>query len=271
MDKIYIKDLEIYANHGVFQEEKKLGQKFLISIELELNLRKAAITKDLTKSIDYGRLCCEVEEEFKKESYDLIETAAEKISEFILEKYDIVKKVKIVLKKPWAPIGKPLDYAAVEINRKWHKAYIGLGSNIGDKNKNLSDAIQKIDESKYCRVIKKSSFIVTPPWGYTDQDEFLNGVIEVETTLEPKELVVFLLNIEKELKRERIIKWGPRTIDLDVLLYDDIISDDEEIVVPHPRMHERMFVLEPLSEIAPYKIHPLLKERIIDIKKKLEK
>ena len=121
MDKLYLENIEIFAYHGVFQEEKTLGQKFIISLELTLDMREAAITGDLTKSVHYGELCHKIEEEFKKESYDLIETAVEKIAEYILFNYDMVKCAKVMLKKPWAPIGRHLDYAAVEIERAWHK------------------------------------------------------------------------------------------------------------------------------------------------------
>ena len=271
MDKMFINDLEIFANHGVFEEEKRLGQKFILSLELTLNLREAAITNNLKKSVHYGELCHKVEGEFRKTSYDLIETAVEKLSIFILEEYPNVEGVKINLKKPWAPIGKHLDYAGIEIERKWHKVYIALGSNMGNKEENLNSAILKITNSEYSILLKKSAFIVTEPWGYEEQEDFLNGAIEIKTLLTPRELMMFLLGIENELKRERDIKWGPRTIDLDILLYDDIISEDEEIIIPHPRMHERDFVLEPLTQIAPYALHPVYRKRIIELLKELKK
>ena len=133
MDKLYLKDVEIFANHGVFNEEKSLGQKFIISLELEVDLREAAaITNDLTKSVHYGELCHNIEKEFQRKAYDLIETAAEKIAEYVLLNYPLVKACKVLLKKPWAPIGRHLDTAAVEVYRKWHKAYISIGSNIGE-------------------------------------------------------------------------------------------------------------------------------------------
>ncbi|MGV8979845.1 2-amino-4-hydroxy-6-hydroxymethyldihydropteridine diphosphokinase [Clostridium sp.] len=270
MDKIYIKDLEVFANHGVFKEEKKLGQRFLISLELFLSLREAGVTDDLTKTVHYGELCQLVEEEFKKESYDLIEKATEKIAEFILLKYDLVDRVKVKIKKPWAPIGKPLKYAAVEVDRSWHTTYIGVGGNMGDKEKNIKGALEHINKSHQTQITKTSKFYETKPVGYLDQDDFLNCAIEVKTLLSPLELVRFLLSIENEFNRERIIRWGPRTVDLDVLLYDNIISSLEEIIIPHPRMHERMFVLEPLCEIAPYAMHPILNKPIIQIKASLE-
>lgn len=271
MDKIFIKDLEIFAYHGVLEEEKKLGQKFLLSLELGLNLKKAGITDDLNKTVNYAELCSKVEIEFKKEKYDLIETAAEKTAEFILLNYNLVKTVKLTLKKPWAPILKPLDYVAVQIERSLHSVYLALGSNLGNKKKNLDDALNLIDLNPLCKLCKVSNFYTTAPVGYLDQDDFLNAAAEIKTLMSPSELMDFLLEIEKELKRERKIHWGPRTIDLDILLYDDIVTEDEHIMIPHPRMHERLFVLEPLCDIAPYKLHPLLNKRIIDIKNEIVK
>jgi len=270
MDKMYIKDLEVYAHHGVFQEEKTLGQRFLISLELFLRLREAGTTDDITKTVHYGELCQLVEKEFTKENYDLIEKATEKLAEFILLNYDLVQRVKVKIKKPWAPIGKPLKYAAVEIDRKWHITYIGVGSNMGDKEKNVKDALELINNSHNTKITKTSKFYETKPVGYLNQEDFLNCVVEVKTLLSPLELVRSLLSIEKELKRERVIRWGPRTIDLDVLLYDNVISSIDEIILPHPRMQERMFVLEPLCDIAPYVIHPILNKTIIQMKTMLQ-
>lgn len=271
MDKLYLKNIEIFANHGVFKEEKVLGQKFIISLEIDVDVREAAKNSDLTKSIHYGELCHNVEKEFQKESYDLIETAVEKIAEYVLLNYDLAKKVKVILNKPWAPINRHLETAAIEIERKWHKAYISLGSNMGDKEKNLKEAIENLRNKKYINITKKSSIIDTEPWGYEDQESFKNCVIEIKTLLNPKELMSTLLEIEKDMKRERIIKWGPRIIDLDIILFDDIVTEDDYVTIPHPRMEEREFVLKPLSEIAPNTIHPLTKKRIFKMLEELKK
>lgn len=262
---MYIRDLELFGFHGVFEGEKKLGQKFILSLELDLNLKLAGSTGDLTKSVHYGELCEKVENEFLRESYDLIETVTLNLADFILNEYKIINGVKVFLKKPWAPIQKHLDTVEIMIERRRHKTYIGLGSNIGDKDKYLKEAINKISEEKNIEMRKQSSFITTKPWGYLEQEDFLNAVIEIETTLEPEELMDVLLKIEIELDRERTIKWGPRTIDLDILMYDDIVSSNEKVIIPHPRMHKREFVLESLNEIAPYMMHPLLNKRIFTL------
>ncbi|MEG2353485.1 MAG: 2-amino-4-hydroxy-6-hydroxymethyldihydropteridine diphosphokinase [Clostridium sp.] len=270
MDKIIIKDLEIFAFHGVMKEEKTLGQKFLLSMELGVDLRGAGLSDDLDKTVHYGILSEEVERVFQSKSHDLIEKAAEEVATYVLGKYQLIREIKLTLKKPWAPVGKSLDYVAVEITRAKHKAFIAVGANVGDKKRNIQDAFGIISKSGHTKIKNTSKFYETKPVGYTEQDDFINCAIEVETLLTPLELVRFLLGVEKDLKREHIIKWGPRTIDLDVILYDDIISNNPEVIIPHPRMHERMFVLQPLNDIAAYELHPILKKRIFEIEKEVK-
>lgn len=269
MDKIHIKDLEIIGFHGAIPEEKVLGQKFILSFELDVDLRQAGKNDDLTKTVHYGELAQKVEEEFTKTSYDLIEKAAEEICEFVLLNYPLVKKVKLLLKKPWAPTRKHVEYVAVEIERKWSKVYIAAGSNLGNKEETLKEAIDKIDKRKDCVVTKVSNFYTTDPVGYEDQDQFVNCVFEIDTLQTPSELMDTLLEVEKDFKRERIIRWGPRTLDLDIIFYDDIISYDEHILIPHPRAHERQFVMKPMCDINPYYVHPIYRKRVMDISSEL--
>ena len=140
-------------------------------------------------------------------------------------------------------------------------AYIALGSNLGNKHDNLQSAINKLEEKNIC-VMKKSSFLETLPYGITDQPIFLNAVIQIETKLAPEELLKLLLDTELLMGRERKRHWGERNIDLDLLLYDDLIYNSERLNLPHPDMQNRFFVLQPLSEIAPNLIHPILKKNI---------
>ncbi|MGL4607158.1 MAG: 2-amino-4-hydroxy-6-hydroxymethyldihydropteridine diphosphokinase [Eubacteriaceae bacterium] len=269
MDKLTIKDLEVFGTHGVFEEEKRLGQKFLISVELSLDMREAGMTGDLTKSVHYGELCHQLEAEFKKESYDLIETAGEMLTMYILNHYPMVSQAKVKIKKPWAPILRSLDTVAIEISRSWHRVFIGFGANIGNKLENIKAAKELITQLEGVIITKESSIIETEPWGYEDQDSFLNGVLEVKTYLPPQELMFKLLEIESAVKRERKVHWGPRTIDLDILFYDDIISDDPRVTLPHPQAHHRGFVMESMAEIAPYFIHPFLNKNMIEIRDSL--
>ena len=129
------------------------------------------------------------------------------------------------------------------------QAYLGIGGNIGDTRGNIERSIELLKENSEIQVTQISSFYETEPVGYTDQDWFLNIVVEIKTSLEPFELLKYCQYIENELKRERVIRWGPRTIDVDILLYEDFISYDEVLTVPHPRMTERAFAMIPLYEI----------------------
>ncbi|WP_300393142.1 2-amino-4-hydroxy-6-hydroxymethyldihydropteridine diphosphokinase [Fusobacterium sp.] len=271
MDKIIIENLEIIAEHGVFKEEKFLGQKFIISIEMLTDTREAGKTENLEASTHYGFVADDIEKLFTSKSFDLIETCAEKIAEMILTKYHLISEVKVTVKKPWAPIRKHFDFVAVEITRKWHTAYLSLGSNMGDKKKNLLDAIEKIDNLENTKVTSKSTILETEPFGYTEQDWFLNACIEIKTLFTPQELLEKLLSIELYMGRERIIKWGPRIIDLDILFFDNEIIQDKNLCVPHPWICERMFVLEPLCEIAPNLVHPLERKPISTLKRMLER
>jgi 2-amino-4-hydroxy-6-hydroxymethyldihydropteridine diphosphokinase len=136
-------------------------------------------------------------------------------------------------------------------------AYIGLGSNRGDRKTNCRKALELLAESG--RVTKVSSFYRTEPVGFKDQEDFINAVAEVETDLSPQELLAACNRIEAELGRTREVRWGPRTIDLDILLYGDrtVHDHDPDLTIPHPLLADRRFVLVPLCEIAPQALHPV--------------
>lgn len=139
-------------------------------------------------------------------------------------------------------------------------AYIGLGANVGDRAGNIADALEKLRSDPPVEVRQVSSLLENPAvGGPPDSPAFLNAVAEIETTLSPRELLDRLLAIERDLGRERHRKWDPRTIDLDLLLYGGRVIDEADLKVPHPRMHERRFVLEPLAQIAPGGMHPVRK------------
>ena len=270
MDKIIIENLELIAEHGVFKEEKFLGQKFIISVEMTTDTREAGKTGNLNASTHYGFVADDIEKIFTGESFDLIETCAEKIAEMILTKYPLISEIKVTVKKPWAPIRKHFDFVAVEITRKWHTVYLSLGTNMGDKKKNLLEAIEKIGKLENTKVTSQSTILETEPFGYIEQDMFLNACIEIKTLFTPQELLEKLLSIELEMGRVRTIKWGPRIIDIDILFFDDEIIQDKNLAVPHPWISERMFVLEPLCEIAPNLIHPLERKPVATLKRILE-
>ena len=148
-------------------------------------------------------------------------------------------------------------------------AYIGIGSNLGDREFNCKQAIGLLRQ-KGITVSKESSLYETKPWGVTDQPLFLNMAIEIETDLKPFELLRTLKDIEKEMGREETFLWGPRIIDLDILLYDNNIVDEKGLRIPHPHMQDREFVLRPLREIAGDVTHPLLLLSIEELLQRLK-
>ena len=146
----------------------------------------------------------------------------------------------------------------------FHTAYVALGSNLGDKEANLRKALELLQE-RGVEIVKTSTFISTEPYGVTDQPQFLNGVCEVRTSMVPLALLHTLLEIEQEMGRVRLRHWGERNIDLDLLLYEDVVMDTPELKLPHPDMQNRDFVLLPLAEIAPELVHPILQKSIEEL------
>lgn len=256
-DKISIKGLEVFANHGVYPEENKLGQKFVVNAVLYVNTRCAGLTDDLEKSVNYGTVCHQITEFLTANTYKLIERAAEELARHLLVSNQLIHEIDIEIEKPGAPIGLPLETVSVKIHRGWHQVAIALGSNIGDSRKYLDDAVRSIGELPDTEVLKVADYIVTKPYGGVEQDDFLNSAMTIKTLYTPEELLDKLHEIEKEAGRERIIHWGPRTLDLDILLYDDLVLDTPDLTIPHIDMHLRDFVLRPLAEIAPWLRHPV--------------
>ena len=164
----------------------------------------------------------------------------------------------------------PLDTCSVTIHRRKQRAFVALGSNMGDKEANLKEAIEKM-QAKGIRILKESSILTTEPWGGVEQDCFANQIVEVETWLPAPVLLETLLTIESEMGRVREVHWGPRLIDLDLLFVEDQVVYTDDLILPHPYVSERLFVLESLQEIAPYFVHPTLKQPIRNLYDDLKK
>ena len=136
-----------------------------------------------------------------------------------------------------------------------HEAIIAIGSNIGDRQQYIDSALEQI-ESRAGHILAVADVIETKAWGYTDQADFLNLAVKIETELSPHELLRALQGIEADLDRVRLVHWGPRTIDLDIIFYDDLVMEEEDLIIPHKLFDQRLFVLEPVCKIAPDLVDP---------------
>lgn len=154
-------------------------------------------------------------------------------------------------------------------NRKSRTAYLAIGSNLGDLKKNLDNVIEELKKLKNSKFIKSSSYLSNSAYGVEDQPDFLNGMVEVETKLEPRELLKQIKAIEVKLGRKETFRWGPRLIDIDIIMMDDLVYSDELLEIPHGDMENRDFVLIPFAEIAPDIVHPVLGISIADLENRL--
>lgn len=270
MDSIKIEDLEVYAGHGVFPEETSNGQMFLVSAELYTDLHPPGKSDELTLSTHYGEVCRLMNNFLRQNTFQLIEAAAEQLAREVLLKFPLIQKLVLELKKPHAPIGLPFSCVSVKIERGWKKAYLGIGSNMGDRKAYIEEALKRLKANEEIRKMRCSQLIWTKPYGGVEQEDFLNGAIELETLLTPYELLEFLHELERKAGRERKIHWGPRTLDLDILFYEDFVSDDPKLTVPHPDMENRLFVLEPLSELCPYYVNQISGKSVTRMLRKLQ-
>lgn len=258
MDKICIDELKIFAYHGVFGHENINGQNFYVNAVLYVDTEKAGMTDDLDVSVDYGSVCHLINKVMTENTYKLIETAAQNIAEAVLIEYPLVESVDVEVRKPEAPIDMEFGSVSVKIHRGWHDVLVAVGSNMGDSRAYIENGIDELENNRYNKDMRRSQLIVTKPYGYTDQDDFVNGAVRFRTMLSPHGLLDMLHDIEKKADRKREIHWGPRTLDLDIIFYDREVIDEDDLIVPHTDMHNRSFVLIPAAELMPNYRHPVI-------------
>lgn len=269
-DEIRIEMLEVYAYHGVYPEERQKGQHFFVNATLYTDTQRAGLEDKLELSTDYGDVCVFIDKWMKENTCQLLEAVAEGLSKAILLKYNLISSIDLEIRKPEAPIELPFGCVSVKIHRGWHKVYLALGSNMGDKEGYIQGAVQALKAHPQIRVVKVSDLIVTEPYGGVEQDEFLNGALEAETLLGPEELLEAIHDIEAAANRKRTVHWGPRTLDIDILFYDKLVYESDTLVIPHPDMKNRDFVLRPLNMLAPNLRHPVFGKSVARLLQELE-
>lgn len=270
-DQIIVEDLQVYAYHGVYQQENEKGQNFYVSVVLDTDTRAAGMADDLALSTNYGVVCRFLHTFLTEHTYKLIETAAERAAEALLLQFPYVRQVTMEVKKPEAPITVPFGSVSVKITRGWRLVYIACGSNIGDKRAHLSATVDALLDDKKCKVLRVSDWVETTPYGGVEQADYLNGAMSVETLYTPEELLEVLQRIERAEARERKERWGPRTLDLDILLYEGRVMDTKKLTIPHRDMQNRDFVLKPLAQIAPYERHPVFNKSVLELLSDVER
>lgn len=269
MDEIRIENLEVYAGHGVYEEENRNGQTFFVNVIMYTDVKEAGSRDELSLSTNYGEVCHKIHTCLRENTFQLIEAVAEFTAEQILLAFPLIQALSLEIRKPDAPVGLPFESVSVKICRGWKKAYLAVGSNMGEKAAYIKEAVEKLVQNPKIRKVRMSELLVTKPYGGVEQDDFLNGAMELETLYTPMELLEFLQQTEAEAGRERLVHWGPRTLDLDILFYEDVVSDVPRLMIPHPDMQNREFVLKPLAELCPYYRHPLTGKAVMQMLKEL--
>lgn len=257
MDRIEISGLRVMTLVGVLPHERESPQPLELDIILEGDLRDAGMSDDLADTAHYGFVAERAAAIARETKDELLERLVHRIAEDALT-VDRVEAVEIVVRKLRPPIPEDIQYTAVRIRRTRadlqipartsHRAIVALGSNLGDRVGFLKAAVEELGSS----LIAQSQVFETAPVGGPDnQGAYLNMVVAVETSLDPFAMLRRCQRIESLALRQRIVHWGPRTLDVDLLFFDDITIGSPELTIPHPRYAERRFVLTPLSEVAP--------------------
>lgn len=254
-DHILIDDLRVTCIIGVLDHERVTPQPLRIDVDIEVDLHDAGQSDDLTQTVHYGEVAVALANLARDTKYQLLERLAQHMTEVVLS-FPLVRAVDLTLTKLEPPIPERIGSTAVRLRRVRsdfssstpHKAILALGSNIGDRAGYLRFAIDRLGD----RVTAQSQVFETDPVGGPEnQGAYLNMVVAIDTELDPYALLRWLHRIEADAGRERVVHWGPRTLDLDLLFFDDVVIDGGNLAVPHPRYAERRFVLAPLSEVAP--------------------
>ena len=264
-NQIIIRNLKIFAYHGVHDFEKNNGQNFIINIIININKIPGFHTDNIQDTINYSDIIKLVNKTVTENKYNLIEKLAEIISEQIFLNFKSVISIEITVKKPDIKKNLDFDYVAVKIKRYRNlnnnlksnskkRAILALGSNLGDRVNYLNSAIEAIKKLPDTEILKISKFHETEPLTSNTNNQDINNkdincCVEIQTSYSPEMLMGMCLGIESAHNRTREYKWCPRTLDIDILTYENEIRNSEYLTLPHPCMHERDFIQVLLKEL----------------------
>lgn len=257
-DVITLTGVRARGHHGVLADEKRDGQDFLVDTRLHLDTAWAARDDALARTVNYAEVAEAIAEVVGGPPLDLIETLTERLAQRILSDQVLVRTVEVTVHKPSAPIPVPFTDVAVSITREAapRDAVVALGSNLGDRAAHLQRALEALAADPLSQLRWASPVVETDPVGPpaadgTAQQDYLNAIIGLSTVRGPYELLDLAHAIEQEAGRERTVRWGARTLDVDVLTWGTLRQDDPALTLPHPRAHERSFVLVPWQAADP--------------------
>lgn len=271
-DKIEIKNLELFAYHGCHEEEKEHGQIFILNATLTLDFSNVSRTDNLEDTVNYVEIVDLIQKLINDSCHNTIEHVATYIAREILVNFRKITTATIEISKPEVAHNFKCKKIGVSTHQYWHNVYISYGSNLGDSEQTINSGINDLANDRYICLVKDSTHIKTKPYCCSlDQPDFLNGCCEIKTLYHPQELLSYLQGIELKHGRERSITCCPRTLDLDILFYDQCIIKEENLIIPHYDIKNRKFVLEPLMEIDKDFIHPVLGKTIEELYENLKK
>ncbi|QDH15010.1 dihydroneopterin aldolase [Oecophyllibacter saccharovorans] len=257
---IEVRELVVFARHGVWPEEKRLGQKFILSLTAQADLRQAIAQDDYTQAVCYATLCRIAEEAAQGGPFNLIETLASRIADEVLAQCLPVREVRVTVAKPGAPLPHALETVQVSLTRQRTVPFaLGLGGNMASEGARVEDtlrlALERLARTPGIEIDAVSSLYDSAPWGVTDQPPFVNAAALGRTTLSAEQLLGVLKETEEVLGRGVSRRWGRRCVDLDLLFYGApahmVVTDHPALTLPHPQLFNRAFVLAPLLELAP--------------------
>jgi dihydroneopterin aldolase/2-amino-4-hydroxy-6-hydroxymethyldihydropteridine diphosphokinase len=272
-DRIVLRGLVARGHHGVLGQERREGQDFVVDVTLELDVRAAAATDDLTRTVHYGELAGALADVVRGEPVDLLETLAERLARVCVTQ-ERVEAVDVVVHKPAAPIPEVFGDVAVAVRRTRAEllppprdGVLALGANLGDREATLAAAVAELAGTPGLEVVAVSPVVETDPVGGPAQPDYLNAVVAIRSTLTPQALLAACLAVERRHGRQRRVRWAARTLDVDVVSYGDLVLDTPDLVLPHPRAATRAFVLAPWAALDPQARLPVPggRARIVDL------